>query len=209
MDEEQDALRLEIVGRWSAADMGALCTSVSELYNMRFLLELMLEEIVDLDAPMYTRRRSLLLRRYPADLWRPLYLPALWDEKLVGKPLEDMLEIEERLDVKRIQYASPGSVDLVGIGAIVGHLKDLVMGLVQRRDMRKQRELADERAALENERLRIENLRQYIGIARDIGYTEAEVRQLMLSVDRKQEPLLRLLNDGKLLGVGADDATRT
>jgi hypothetical protein len=82
--------------------------------------------------------------------------PPVWDEAQFAR-LSQWIQPEERLDVRRIDYASPGSADLVGIGAIVGHLKDFMLKMIERQDLKRQRELSEERAELENERARLEN----------------------------------------------------
>jgi hypothetical protein len=41
----------------------------------------------------------------------------------------------------------------------------------------------DEQEALNNERLRLENARTFVALARDLGYTEVEIRRLVAYVD--------------------------
>jgi hypothetical protein len=118
------------------------------------------------------------------------------------------LDPDERLHIRRINYASPGSIDLVGIGAVVGHIKDFAIKLIERHDSKRGRELSDERAALDNERLRLENARTFIALAGDLGYSEIEVRRLVAYVDDKQEPLVRLIEEDKLRGVSDLDTVQ-
>ena len=113
----------------------------------------------------------------------------------------DYMEPEERLEVRRLQYASPGVSDLAGIGVIVGHVKDFVHKLIDRHDTQRQRDLNDEKMAIENERMRIENARNYVALGREMGFSDTEIRKLVAHVDDKQEILIKLADEKKLTGV--------
>lgn len=210
MDESRRVLRLELDGRWSAEELGNALTSLSDLYNLRLFLELLREDIREweryfpdfLDFPPSTRRR---LRRHPYRTVFPFWqgLPALDDSYLSRLP--ELIAPEERLMVRRIKYASPGITDLTGLGAIIGHLKDFSLRLIERRDGKRSRELSEERAELENDRLRIENARSFVALTRDLGYSETEIRDLLRHVDRKQDTLANLIAERKLVGVSTPE----
>jgi len=216
MDESRQKIRFEIEGLWSAEEMGRFFLFLSELYNLRLFLELLREEARDLDrfyeligpGPFDYRRGRRLTRRglYPWAFGLAAGLPPIWNEAQIGS-LSALIEPEERLDVRRISYASPGSVDLIGIGAIVGHVKDFTLKLIDRQDSKQQRKLSEERAELENDRVRIENARSFVALARDLGYTDSELRQLVARVDEKQETLVRFIEQQKLRTVSILDAT--
>jgi hypothetical protein len=90
---------------------------------------------------------------------------------------------------------------------VVGHLKEFVLKLIERRDFRRQRELSDEKAELENERIRLENAKHYVTLAREVGYSDMEVRQLGSLVDVRQEPLARLIDLQKIRSVSSPDSS--
>ena len=96
-----------------------------------------------------------------------------------------------------MSYAPPGASDLAGIGVIVGHVKDFMIKLIDRHDTRRQRELNDERAAVEIERMRIENARSFVALGRELGFSESEMRKLAAHVDDKQEELIKLVDQKK------------
>jgi hypothetical protein len=217
MDESRRSIRFEIEGPWSADDMGGLFLALSDLYDLRLLLELLSDEWRIIDRyydeflqrypfPSRRRRRFLSLGPFPweAGLFGAI-LPTLDEAHLTR--LSQVLDPDERLAVRRVNYASPGSIDLVGIGAVVGHVKDFAIKMIERHDTKRQRELSDERAALENDRMRIENARNFVALARDLGYTETEIRRLVAHVDEKQEVLVRLIDERKLVAVVAADET--
>ena len=113
--------------------------------------------------------------------------------------VSDLLEDGERLLVKRVIYGSPGIKDLVGIGEIVGHIKDLLVRLIDHCSTRRQRSLENERRELENRKLEIEVAKEFVNLAKDVGYTKREMRQLVGMVTDKQRPLVRLIVSGKII----------
>lgn len=212
MDESPKSVRFKIEGSWSAEEMGRLLVAISDLYDLRLLLELLNDEWRLLDRyydefvhrfpfPSRRRRRFLSIGPMPWDF--AAVLPVLDEPHLTR--ISNLLEPEERLQVRRVSYASPGSIDLVGIGAVVGHIKDFVLKLIEREDSKRSRELSDEQMSLENDRRRIENARNFVALARDLGYTETEVRRLVAHVDEKQEILDQLVDSRKLIAVVEND----
>ena len=210
MDESWRLMRFELDGKWSAEEFGQLFVSLSNLYDLRMFLALLREDIGEweryyqgfLDFPPSVRRR---IRRYPYRTLFPFWqqLPNLDDSYL--SRLSELIAPEERLRVRQIDYASPGITDLTGMGEVVGHLKDLVLRLIERRDEKRSRDLSEERAALENERLRIANARKFVALGRELGYSKTELRRLIRHVDEKQDPIIRLISQRKLLNVSIKD----
>jgi hypothetical protein len=210
MDESSQIIRLEIEGRWSVEEMGNVFLALSELYDLRLVLESLNDEWRLLDRyygdfvqrfPPFSRRRRRFLS-FPAP-WElgpfSTHLPTL-DETYLAR-ISHAFDPDERLQVRRVSYASPGSIDLVGIGAVVGHIKDFALKMIERHDLKRHRELSDEREALENERLRLENARSFVALARDLGYTDAEVRGMVAYVDERQEHIASAIETGRLRAI--------
>jgi uncharacterized membrane-anchored protein YhcB (DUF1043 family) len=128
------------------------------------------------------------------------------------------LEPDEQLHVERIQFASPGFTDLAGLGTIVGHVTDFLFRLIElcttgkRRQLEdEKRELENEQTELENQKKRIENVRQFVSVARELGYTNADMRPIIRTISDKQAKLLPLIEQGKISGVRVmtqEDVTR-
>ncbi len=91
--------------------------------------------------------------------------------------------------------------DMTGIGTVVGHITDFILKLLERYDTRRERELKNERADLDNQRIRIEIARELASLCREAGYSESDHRVLTAFVDGKQEPLIRLISQGKITGI--------
>lgn len=211
-----ELLRLELDGSWSADELGQALVDLSDLYDLRLFLEQLNQDHRDWERfykellhfhpfrHLWKRRLS----RWGPLFWAPGYggLPPALDEGRLSR-LRRLFEPEERLQVRRINYASPGFSDLAGIGAVIGHVKEFILKLIERRDVRRKRQLDEERVALENDQLRIENARKYVALARDLGYSETEIRFLVAHVDRKQDTLLRLIEQQKLRGVSTPEAS--
>ena len=124
---------------------------------------------------------------------------------------------QQRLMVSRIEYASPGGIDLVGIGKaleavdkIVGRLIDFYADRNLRKERDKQAaldtqikevELEKERESLRS--MQIENARELLRIEREYP-RELEELLLPLAV-RDQEKLTSRIADQKLIGVRRED----
>lgn len=209
MNRTVEVLRIEMEGRWYAEELGSAACAISDLYDLRFVLELMSEDQRDwehffdeaMHFPPFRRqwKRKLMRQQLMLGPFLPLS-SAHFDVSQLSR-LCEYLEPDERLEVRRLNYASPGVSDLAGIGVIVGHVKDFVFKLIDRHDTRRLRELNDERTAVEIERLRIENARSFVALGRELGFSESEMRKLAAHVDDKQEVLIRLVNQKKLTGV--------
>ena len=120
----------------------------------------------------------------------------------------DILEPNERLSVCRIRFESPGFKDLAGVGEVIGHVKDFLLRLIQmylerhqRRAENTGRRLDNEKRELENEGKRIENAKSLVELARNCGYTRAEVRKLVAWVDSRQALLVPLIETRKITDV--------
>ncbi len=209
MNRTIQILRLEMEGRWYADEFGSAACAVSDLYNLRFCLELVSEDLREwenlydelLHFPPFRQRLRRKLMRHQLMPGPFLPLTSLPFDISQLSRLRDYLEPDERLEIRRLDYASPGVSDLAGIGVIVGHVKDFVHKLIDRRDTQRQRDLNDEKLAVEIEHMRIENARNFVALGRDLGFSNAEIRKLVAHVDDKQEILIKLVDQRKLTGV--------
>lgn len=216
MDTSIRLVRLNFDGRWSADELGQTLLSLSDLYDLRLFLEYLREDHRDWELfcdelmhfPPFRHRWKRQLSAWRTLPWAPAFggVPPVIDDAQLSR-LSRLFAPEERLEVRRIRYASPGFSDLAGVGVVIGHIKEFILKLVERRDSRRQRELNEERASLENDRIRLENARSFVALGRDLGYSESDLRFLMAHVDRKQEPLIRLIEQQKLQGVSSPEST--
>jgi hypothetical protein len=196
MNGEQKILRIKIEDRWEASEFASSLNALDRLYCLRLGLELELEELSELEelyfrAP-YPMRRSV---RYLRQIGNRESLVSRGRVSLFAL---EQLEPKERLEVRRVIYGSPGIKDLAGIAEIIGHLKDFILRLIEHAVNCREKRLDNEKRELENEQLKIKVAREYVELARDLGYTKAQVRQLVVAVLKEQEPLTKLIADGKI-----------
>jgi hypothetical protein len=208
MDRELRTVRVHIAGRWSADEMGQFLIDVRDLYNLGFVLALMRDDLG-------------LLDRYYADLFPyadRLHRPLLWRQimhfGIIGAPpvlptinledpeaLQSLLEPDELLEVQRIEFASPGFKDLLGLGEVIGHVKDFLLKLIDWKLTARQRQLENEERELKNQRLRIENAKEFVALGRDLGLPQQEIRKMVGFVGKRQDRTLKLIEAGKITSV--------
>ena len=211
MDESPKILRLELDGRWTADEFGTVLINLADLYSLRLILEILNEESKTWSRhyPKFWDELPRIRQRLPSDpyLFPFSYWPTLpsLDETFTSRASQ-FIGPRSRLMVRRVEYASPGLADLAGIGAIVGHLKDFVLKLIERHDTKRSRELADEKAEIENQAARIQNAKEFVALAKSLGYANSEIRDLVRSIDDKQEPIVHLISEQKLIGASLEDA---
>lgn len=61
--------------------------------------------------------------------------------------------------------------------------------------------MKNEEQKIRNQVLRIEYARNYISLAKECGYSEVEIREMMNWIDDKQEIILSLIEQGKIKSV--------
>jgi hypothetical protein len=115
--------------------------------------------------------------------------------------LTKLLYPEEQLQVTRVQYGSPGFKDLTGAAEIVGHVKDFLLHIFDYCGNSRARHIKDDEGELRNTALRIANVRQYVQLGRELGYGDAELRELARYADDRQETFVGLIESGKLTAV--------
>ena len=93
--------------------------------------------------------------------------------------VNEELETSSQLNVRAIQFSSPGFSDFTGIGEIVGHLKDILIKLLDTYVTRNERKLNNR--ILENEILEgeLRIIGEKIELLKKLGYTENECRQII------------------------------
>lgn len=206
MDESRRVIRLDIDGYWTAEDMAVSFSSLTDLYRMRLVLQVLSEESRDLDHLLFEflemgrlhswRRRRLLPFLMLQGFGPMVGMPPLSSAEL-GRVVEYVYP-DRPLQVRRIEYGSPGHKDLAGVGEVIGHLKDFTLRIIELVMTRHRRRLEDERLQVEIQRMRIENAREFLRVASENNYSPSELRQLINWVDDRQEPLIRLADEGKI-----------
>jgi hypothetical protein len=105
---------------------------------------------------------------------------------------------EGTLRVRRVVYSSPGSTDLAGIGVIIGHITDTINKFIDFWSERETRKIENDILRAKLAQIRIENAQKLVAIAKDCGFSEPELRQMIIFVDVSQEVIVKSIEDGRL-----------
>jgi hypothetical protein len=93
----------------------------------------------------------------------------------------------EPLQIERIQYASPGLVDVAGIGKVVEQLRLFLEKLIDLKAKRKREDLENEALEEDIKAKRMENARSFIrlvGESRELNLGEEDVDALLCPASR-------------------------
>lgn len=189
--DSRQIIRINISDDWSASDMATFLHELDFLYNLGLrIVAAATSNEIERQVEMWTER-SLLTQHLKTH------------------------HPQAELEVCRIQYNSPGFTDLVGMGTVVGHVKDFLFRLIDYRVHSRRRSLEDDHLAaqntkinlendairLKNAQLQLENARQFLELAKANGYSEAEIQKLIQPVNSVQETLVRFVSDGRIQSV--------
>jgi hypothetical protein len=220
LEESNRIIRFEIDGRWTVEDMRLFLKSVEDLYNLRFLLQinylqnLASRDFYEMDYLFDRMDFPYRFFKHPEEFAEFLFL---LQSTSANKNLTNfetlhehihLLQPNEKLKVRRIEYASPGLTDLVGFGSVVGHLKDFLQFVIKEgkhwKSSRKEQDLKNEEQKLKNDEQRLKNAREFVTVikeAKEIGMSEIEVRKLVNWVEEKEDTILQLVSEDKIKDV--------
>lgn len=198
-------LKLQIDGAWEAQDFIEVLQAVESLYYkvahqnrwMSFRHPLHLEDFLFVDE---MRRESSFGDRLT------------WINGRLLEQARYTVPGESRLKINRIQYASPGGIDFVGIGKACEAVERVVGRIITYFDESKLREERDKQAALDTQikeiavdkereslrALQIKNAEDILRLTKE--YPEGRAILVPLAV-RDQEILTERIAVGKLIGV--------
>ncbi len=206
MNETTGIIRFELDGSWSVAELGKSLAHLDDLYNLRLMLQVIHEDWHDWEKMYFEFMHFPPFRRIlKRGILHPSMIPLTGLYAGVpGIPLEprnlsrisNLIYPDEQLQVRQIKYSSPGFVDLAGIGAIVGHIKDFILAIIP--SVRKKRQLENKKLEEEIQGIRIENALKFVQLAKDLGYTGSELRELINWVDERQETFIQLADKRKI-----------
>jgi hypothetical protein len=210
MIETTRVLRIEIDGKWSSWEFGQLFLSTTDLYNLGVILELLKDDWQEW-LQFYSRlpppprvferfgQRGLpgLWGVFAAYPWRS-HLPV--DSQEMLRTVRSLYP-EHGLEIRRIQYSSPGFADVAGIGVVIGHIKEFLQFLLTYRQERRGHQLRIAHYEEDLTAKRIENARRFVALAQECGYDKSELRRLIHMVDDRQEIFVNQIEQEKVRAV--------
>lgn len=174
-------MRIRIEGRWTVNDYSILFGAIDRFYLFFSLVRIadfalsssanMSDEIIDDDS--------------------------LFDfEGLID--IHESLASGDGLFVKRISYASPGSIDLVGVGQLIGHLKDLLIKIIEIFTLHGERRARVKLMELDIEIRRLQLLREQQAFLKESGMSDVKISRAVAEVTQYALTLGPLVAAGKL-----------
>ena len=181
-DDDYGLLRIEIDGHWSVSDF-------SQLFEEFEVLNLMAGYGI---ASQDEQQGRIYLDWYSAFSGRPMRFAPTWSrsyeleietedyfrEIALRKFMNDLTSIPD-LQVRAMQFASPGFVDLLGAGRIVGHISKFILGITDRYLARGDRELAREQTKQKILKDKIANAEALLKLGSKIHMDPEAQRQLI------------------------------
>jgi hypothetical protein len=199
-------IRVKIDGEWSVEDFAQFFSSTGYLYAIFAAVDLETELKPKLDPyfdlphflsyagalPSSARRRfaHALVRAQAGSI-------SLASPEFLKAPASSLMP-DEYLKVRRCFYASPGGIDLVGIGQAVGHVKDLILKMVDLKTTGADRELKTQILEQDLKAAGLKNLRDEIGILKELGYAESDIRRMIAASRPAVGSLANLADQGQL-----------
>lgn len=207
--QQLSALRILIDGRWSVKDMQKLLSFCQRNYRR----DTVFTTLVRIDDP----HRSLSPPTDPIE--------RIVDEWVTTRSYMSRRGVREneQLLIRRIEYGSPGSITLVGIGDAIEGLRKLlllpldyiIMWRTAKLDL-EARVLHNEAAQIENEKARLElnramradkcaALEERLDLFRKYGLSEEKLRKASHDLDNDLAIVELLILEDKLVGVEEAD----
>ena len=204
-------IRLKIGGNWSAADFSTCIHHLNRLYQCHMVMDMAYHDYREMEEYLYDFPFPSRIRKYRAGQLRQFGLisPNVVELMLSEKDrLEQLLSPTETLTVSRVRYASPGIIDLAGIGKSIDALLNFIKFLIEYCGNHNLRKIERELKSEELKEKRIENARMMISTLKELGHSETEIRQMITLVDESQGVLIELIANDKIRGVHIDPKTK-
>ncbi len=170
--------RIKIDGSWTAREMGDLFSSCSTIYHQ-------------------------FAQYHSSELNRKINQQQVQPQPTGNEDGRDTL-----LKVKQVSFASPGWADLLGAGELVGHLKEFLLGLIdritERRDRDQARQLKDteiEAAILENYGKQLDLLSKAFDVSNRNDLSEPMRQSILNSIMTASRPLGKAIAERRIISV--------
>nr|WP_321233603.1 hypothetical protein [uncultured Psychroserpens sp.] len=201
-----EKFRIEIKGNWSVTDFQSLTSALDYLYESVLTGYLFSKEYEINSFSSYYHNGEDLMEEL-LSYWinkighkDVIFLDRGRMRRLLRKefPYDEKNEYLAPLKLVQIQYASPGFGDFAGLGAIVGHLKDILLRLMDSRESKRHRDNRYHKERLENLALELEISKELYNHLSRIGFEGEELRKLWQNDAKHLSELSRLISEDKI-----------
>jgi len=177
-------LRIEIAGQWTASEFSELMSQLEFLYNVAQFSELEFDRRF---TWTYLFRRLRGQSLYPFDPYLSAQFDLYEESQLVRFDIQRIVrglpgrELHE-LTVIRILYASPGFVDLTGLGKEIEQIRLFVMDVIDRYLHREDRRIAQDGATQDVLARKLENAKTLLKLSGKAGIDQETIQMLIRQV---------------------------
>ena len=215
-----DLLRLNIDGDWTINEFAQTFEAIQQLYDFQVYCR-WLQHMDHRQSPRKRLYRMMemmdlhpmeaeFLLRFPSATWREsdATLESISATTKEIREADFPTHLAGPARVKRINYSSPGVTDIAGVGEIIGHIKDLILRVLEmclnrehQKEVARKLKLENDKSEIQMAQVRLEAIDQFIDVARKAGFTKTQVRSALQSVDGKVELLVSLVQQGKITSI--------
>ena len=206
-------LRIEIDGAWTAKDFASFYKSIDVIYSIFAVILIEIESANDFDLQF---RRFLTHESSHGRMNAQMHKELLERQSLTGfgySPIDisrfrdasELLDNNEKLKVRRCEYASPGVTDFTGIGQALGHLKDLILKCIDARITRNERNIKNQILEHERDSAALRNVQERLSILKELGYSHSQIRKILMEASPALANLESLAQHGLITDASTTD----
>lgn len=204
-------LRISLNQKWSNVDFINLLTAIQNIYELYILSE-EINSIKNLERfyESNPRKASLIITYLEQNFMHSDSPMMIRDETETNiytnnDSLRLKFVIKSELQIIRIKYASPGFADIGGFGAAIGHIKELILRIIDLFENRKsnkldndRKELDNDRKGIENDILRIDKTKKMVELLRDMNYPESKILKILETENNSIKALTNLVESKQI-----------
>jgi hypothetical protein len=198
-------LRIEIDGYWTSGDFAKLFSEMELLNEFAHFGETKIDGQTALPLRYFRGTQPRLSPIWTLDYELEAETESNITEALVKGYIRDFIGYPSDLQVKEVLFASPGFVDLLGAGKIVGHLSKFILGVTDRWLATDDRKLARDHKRQTILRQKIANAESLLKLSNKAGLDADTRRQLIRRVLEVDYYLETKILDGQVTDVRTID----
>lgn len=206
-----DILRIEIQENWQNYQLATLLTVLEDIYQLfHFLTTFRATREAYLKNPIPNLNYTEINAKLNFSLNEESTMNDVFE--LYAKIIDDRLKVYDRRDVYaynfshkdyffrvlRLNYNSPGSIDLFGIGKVLEFIRDFVKGIINFVDNRKEKKIKIELLEQDLKKAKIENAQKLIGLAKEMKCDNITLNELIEFVETRQDRLIQLVSSSQI-----------
>lgn len=194
-------LRIEIDGYWTSGDFAKLFAEMEMLNEFAQFGELTVDGQSAISLRLSRSRRIRENSFWPFDYEAEVEAETAVAELLLKGVIRDYTGLVNELQVKRVSFASPGFVDLLGAGKVIGHISKFILGVTDRWIAREDRELARDHKRQTILKQKITNAENLLKLSKKAGLDPDTRRQMVRRVLESDSYFETKMLDGKITDV--------